>query len=574
MATSKGLARVAAINKQIATYGQAAPSASSGSSSSKTTSAPNNYVSTNPHDAPGYNPATDPTSSVYKANLNAPTQPITPKIPTTPINTSQPSPQTVQVNPPNADMANAIAGKGSALSSFEMSDPSSLQDYANQYKQRLATTKSQYQQAPSTQGEAGGIIQGSQPQTESTAVTNFFNPENPIIQDSTAQLTEWLNPEADRVMLNDHIKQLSADRAELAGMKTELMSITRIMDSTEGEIRSEIQSAGGVGTNTQILALSISRNSTLLKKAQLISDQIQSQTDLVNSDISLIGEEKQMAAQQFSQRMSLLQYQQQNNDRMFNAFKDNLNQIQKTTGWVGVLAAYQEDPKQMSYVDSLYGGTGSISRLATEEQKQAKASASITSGVSGGISATTQAIINNPNLFESLTPTKKGEVITQLQASGYDTSNLGLKGLSDSAIQSVAQTQKALDDLAYLKTKIQGNTEKLGPITGLAALNPWSSSRKLQADVDRVRQTVGKALEGGVLRKEDEEKYKKILATLTDTPETALYKIDALIGSINRDIETYKSLQQSAGRSMDMGASLQKAGSTTNVENLRTKYNY
>ena len=46
----------------------------------------------------------------------------------------------------------------------------------------------------------------------------------------------------------------------------------------------------------------------------------------------------------------------------------------------------------------------------------------------------------------------------------------------------------------------------------------------LQADVDRARQTVGKALGGGVLRKEDEDKYKKILATLNDTPETAVYK--------------------------------------------------
>jgi hypothetical protein len=45
----------------------------------------------------------------------------------------------------------------------------------------------------------------------------------------------------------------------------------------------------------------------------------------------------------------------------------------------------------------------------------------------------------------------------------------------------------------------------------MQTVNPWSGSRKVQAEIDRVRQLVGKALEGGVLRKEDEEKYKKIL---------------------------------------------------------------
>lgn len=191
-----------------------------------------------------------------------------------------------------------------------------------------------------------------------------------------------------------------------------------------------------------------------------------------------------------------------------------------------------------------------------------------------GLSDTTQAIINNPSLFDDLTPTEKGKVITQLQNSGYDTSNLGLKGLTDTAIANVAQTQKALEDLDLLKTTIKDNLQYIGPISGLQALNPWSKARQVQADVDRVKQTVGKALEGGVLRKEDEEKYKKILATLTDTPETAIYKLDALTSSLQRDVENYKTLQGASGKSLDVRASLQKKGQETKVEDLRTKYNY
>lgn len=202
------------------------------------------------------------------------------------------------------------------------------------------------------------------------------------------------------------------------------------------------------------------------------------------------------------------------------------------------------------------------------------ATSKVTPPIPGTVSPITQSIIANPSLFDDLTPTVRGQVVSELQAAGYNTTNLGVKSLSDTAIQTVAQTQSALSNLHDLRQKILDNVDKIGPITGLAAINPYSEARKVQADIDRVKQVVGKALEGGVLRKEDEEKYKKILATITDTPETAVYKIDALIASIQRDIETYKSLQSSAGRSIDINAPLIKNGTEVPIQDLRTKYGY
>ena len=194
-------------------------------------------------------------------------------------------------------------------------------------------------------------------------------------------------------------------------------------------------------------------------------------------------------------------------------------------------------------------------------------------GTGGVVSSLAQSIIENPTLFDDLTHTKRGQVIAELQSGGYDTTNLGVKGLSDGAIKEISQTQQALRDLDVLKEKITGNEQFIGPITGLQRFNPWSKARQIQADVDRVRQTVGKALEGGVLRKEDEDKYKKILATLADTPETAIYKIDALISSIQRNIQDYKSLQLSSGRSLDTKQPLPLKGSTPIID-LRAKYGY
>lgn len=142
------------------------------------------------------------------------------------------------------------------------------------------------------------------------------------------------------------------------------------------------------------------------------------------------------------------------------------------------------------------------------------------------------------------------------------------KPLSDTAIKEIQQSESAISNLNALKQKVEQNLQFVGPIRGLARFNPFSRARQVQAEIDRVKQQVGKTLEGGVLRKEDEEKYKKILATLSDTPETAIYKIDSLVSAIQRDIENYRSLQAETGRFVPGG----KKQSTP--EELRKKYSY
>lgn len=120
--------------------------------------------------------------------------------------------------------------------------------------------------------------------------------------------------------------------------------------------------------------------------------------------------------------------------------------------------------------------------------------------------------------------------------------------LSDTAIKEIQQSESAIANLEALRSTMEANLQYVGPISGLSALNPYSKARQVQSEIDRVRQQVGKTLEGGVLRKEDEDKYKKILATLNDTPETALVKIDNLIQSIQRDVDSYRSIQSDTGR--------------------------
>ena len=157
-----------------------------------------------------------------------------------------------------------------------------------------------------------------------------------------------------------------------------------------------------------------------------------------------------------------------------------------------------------------------------------------------------EAVIQNPNLWDSLTPTARTEIAPEIARRGGGA--IFGKPLSEAAIGKISKSKAAIASLRDLRGVLTANEKYIGPISGLQALYPYSEARKAQADIDRVRQRVGKTLEEGVLRKEDEEKYKKILATLTDVPSTAIYKVDQLLEDLTRDMDIFLDEQKSAGR--------------------------
>ncbi|MCL5071909.1 MAG: hypothetical protein M1308_13600 [Actinobacteria bacterium] len=69
-----------------------------------------------------------------------------------------------------------------------------------------------------------------------------------------------------------------------------------------------------------------------------------------------------------------------------------------------------------------------------------------------------------------------------------------------------------------------------GPVTGrLGQLNPYNvEAQSIDDDLRRASQVIGRFMEGGVLRKEDEEKYRKMLPQLTDTPDVARNKLEGV----------------------------------------------
>jgi len=207
--------------------------------------------------------------------------------------------------------------------------------------------------------------------------------------------------------------------------------------------------------------------------------------------------------------------------------------------------------------------------LPPEVEKQRIRIAKHAKADKGGNPGLVEAVLANPNIYDTLTATAKTAIAPDLAAAGF--SGFG-KQLTESAIKKMSESRSAVKSLVDLRDILKANEKYIGPIAGFSALNPYSPARKAQADIDRNKQRVGKTLEGGVLRKEDEEKYKKILATLSDTPETAIYKVDQMIEDIQRDADIYIEEQRKAGRKVE-GTTKQAAPAGTAAPAATHRFN-
>lgn len=110
-------------------------------------------------------------------------------------------------------------------------------------------------------------------------------------------------------------------------------------------------------------------------------------------------------------------------------------------------------------------------------------------------------------------------------------------------VQQGAHLPNMLDDIETTLTK---NQTIMGPVSGRAgAVNPYdTTAQSVDAQFRSAAQAFGRYMEGGVLRKEDEDKYRKMFPQLTDTPEVAKNKLaivrKLLVDKQNADVTALK----------------------------------
>jgi len=120
--------------------------------------------------------------------------------------------------------------------------------------------------------------------------------------------------------------------------------------------------------------------------------------------------------------------------------------------------------------------------------------------------------------------------------------------LSETSAERLGDFDASISQMGELLTGLNNPDAPQGPIEQWKKVNPydWKAQGKQQL-VAATKQLVGKALEGGVLRKEDEEKYAKILPTMGDTYESAKLKTEQLSAMLNNAYVAKRSALKNAG---------------------------
>lgn len=127
--------------------------------------------------------------------------------------------------------------------------------------------------------------------------------------------------------------------------------------------------------------------------------------------------------------------------------------------------------------------------------------------------------------------------------------------------------------LADISATIGQNADSFGPVMGrLSTLNPYDTkSQTIDAQLRASAQAFGRYMEGGVLRKEDEDKYRKMFPTLGDTPEVARNKLAIVnkllvekqksdVGALEQQGYSVNGLQADLGKGEIPGIIRTKAG--------------
>ena len=106
----------------------------------------------------------------------------------------------------------------------------------------------------------------------------------------------------------------------------------------------------------------------------------------------------------------------------------------------------------------------------------------------------------------------------------------------------------SIKQMGSLTTSIEQFKDIMGPIQGRArAANPYDvDAQSFNSKMTAIAQVVGKAMEGGVLRKEDEIKYRKMLPQITDTPQVARNKIKNVTEMLKLQRQTKEDMYSSS----------------------------
>ncbi len=265
------------------------------------------------------------------------------------------------------------------------------------------------------------------------------------------------------------------------------------------------------------------------------------------------------------QEQSQIDAKQHANDQQFSVQQNQLNYAQSLSstaiqnGQPQLAAKISAlDPRSPSYAQDVAALAGQI-QVA---QKPTAVGGSVTGNAAAsgaGLSSLSQAVVSNPSLFFSYTPTQKAQITAELQRGGYDISKLQNVKLSSGQQDDIGQmnTVSSLID-KVLGFNADGKLEGIGAFGGgtvksfAAQLGLGSEEGKnVRSLIGNIKGTVAK-LRGGTSFTPNEEKLlDSYTPNINDSPNVAISKLNQLkqfIAQKNSDLLSAANVNATTGQ--------------------------
>jgi len=192
----------------------------------------------------------------------------------------------------------------------------------------------------------------------------------------TKTFQEFTNPINQRASLADTYSQMIKDSG-IEAMDMELINTKNIIEGSEEDIRTEITKAGGFATESQVLAMTNSRNKQLIKNYNTLLDTRNAKEKYLDTLIGLESQDREAADQRFEQAFNMQMQIADYGIKMQKNAVDGISRLKDTIGWSGIYEATQGDPYAVSLIEKAYGLPSGGLTIAAQQDYDAQYQAEI-----------------------------------------------------------------------------------------------------------------------------------------------------------------------------------------------------
>ena len=391
-----------------------------------------------------------------------------------PIDTGIPDPSSVSAQPfTQPGVAGAVGADGTQTGTQGQALASKYEQGFNAANAALGSTGGQL-----PAGTSGASMVQQYSPTRSNTLASTFVQQDPFISGLVDAWQQYISPTNQRKSLSETYQQMIADSG-IQAIDTELLNSKRIIEGTTDDIRKEIAGAGGMATESQVIALSNSRSKQLIRNYNFLLETRNSKEKYLQTAIGLEQSDRESADQRFESAFSMgIQIANYGQLMRKNAI-ESFDRIVKTVGWNGLLQSMT--PNEVSMFESAYGLPSGGAFVAAQKEMEAKMQAEQTRQL---------------ELEESRVGIEKSreQIKTEKAQQAKIYSDIAKEGLADqktiqkrknSLVQAstvIGKVDEALNQVGDFNVGFWGRT--LGII-------PGTSSYNLKKTIDTIKSNVG-----------------------------------------------------------------------------------